>query len=395
VFRARRSALAAALGLLMVAAAPAPARKVASVPFELNGNVILLQVRVNGSRPLWFVLDTGAYGSSVNSTVAQALGLRTGRAGVTHGAAGPVPNAELPDVTLDVNGALLEDLDIHAFPLAPFENNVGRSLDGILGSELFRRYVVEIDYDASVIHLWEPAGFDYRGPGEILPIDFHHHHPYVRAKVTLPGREPIEGEFVVDAGSNLPLILLPRFIEENKLRASLPPTLETYGRGVGGEVSLPIGRASRLQLGRFALDGPVAAFPRGGEFGRAGKTGNIGSAILRRFRVTFDYSRRRMILEPRSLFAEPFEFDMSGLQLVTETPRFQVVRVNRVLQKSPAEEAGIRQGDEILSFGGRPVTEFRLATLREMLRQPGKQYSLLVKRGGETVSVELRTRRLV
>ncbi len=380
---------------MLAVPAPASPRRVATVPFELNGNVILVQVRVNASRPLWFVLDTGAYSSSVNSTVAKDLGLRTGETGVTHGAAGAVPNAELPDVTLDVNGALLENLDIHAFPLGPLENNAGRSLDGILGAELFRRFVVEIDYEAAVIRLYEPSGFEYRGDGEVLPISFHRNHPYVRARVTLPGGGSLDGEFVVDAGSNLPLILLPRFIDENGLRPSLPATLETWGRGVGGEMILPIGRAKSLQLGRFALDAPVVALPRSGEFGFAGKAGNIGSAVLRRFRVTFDYSRKRMILERGSRFAEPFEFDMSGLQLVSESPSFGVVRVNRVLEKSPAAEAGIRPGDEILTFGGRPVTELRLAALREMLRQPGKQYLLQLNRGGETVAVELRTRRLV
>jgi hypothetical protein len=35
------------------------------------------------------------------------------------------------------------------------------------------------------------------------------------------------------------------------------------------------------------------------------------------------------------------------------------------------------------------------AELREMLRQPGRHYSLELKRGAETISVELKTRRLL
>ncbi len=86
---------------------------------------------------------------------------------------------------------------------------------------------------------------------------------------------------------------------------------------------------------------------------------------------------------------------MSGMQLVTESPAFDVVRVHRVLPNTPAEEVGIRQADEILSIGGRSSTSMRLAELREMLRQPDRQYALELKRGSETLSVELKTRRLI
>jgi C-terminal processing protease CtpA/Prc len=102
-----------------------------------------------------------------------------------------------------------------------------------------------------------------------------------------------------------------------------------------------------------------------------------------------------MFLEPNGRFGDPFEFDMSGLQLVTESPGFAVVRVNRVLPNSPAAEAGLRPADEILSVAGRPAAAMRLAELREMLRQPDREYPLQIKRGSETLSVSLKTRRLV
>lgn len=393
-----------ATGLVLVAAllahpgprvaAAAPPRAI-EVPFELNGHVIFLPVSVNGSPAGSFVLDTGAQGSSLNTRTANTLRLPLGRGGTSHGAGGAVASHRLTGVTLGVGEARLEKLDLAAIELAPLESNTGRPIDGILGSDLFRRYVVEIDYETKLVRLYEPSGFASEGRGTSLPLRFEDQHPYVRAAVTLPGRGVLDGEFVLDLGSNFALILLPSFIEEKKLRDSLPPTIETFGRGVGGEVGLPIGRASRLQIGAHALDAPVTAFPRSGTFGRKGKAGNIGSAVLRRFRLTFDYPRSRMFLEPNGRFGDPFEFDMSGLQLVTESPAFDVVRVSRVLPNSPAAEAGLRPADEILSVAGRPAAAMRLAELREMFRQPDREYPLRIKRGSETLSVSLKTRRLV
>jgi len=150
-----------------------------------------------------------------------------------------------------------------------------------------------------------------------------------------------------------------------------------------------------LLLGGYALENPITSFPQSGWFAREGAAGNIGGAILRRFKVTFDYSRGRMFIEPNKRFPEPFEYDMSGLQVVADSPSFKTFTVLRVLSDSPAAEAGLRQGDEIVSIGGRPVTELKLATLREMLRQPDMRYTLQVRRGAETVNAELKTRRLI
>ena len=389
------TASTASAGVGVARQAKATQAAVARVPFEMNGNSLFLQVRVNGSQPRWFVLDTGAAVTVFNSALIESLGLKAGRSGSVRGAGGDVQTTQITNVTLDVNGAALKDLSVAALPLAPLENTVGRAIDGILGAEFFKRYVVEIDYETKELTVHEPAGYVYAGRGESLPLNFQHNHPHVRAQVVLPGRAPLEGEFVIDAGSNLQLILLPSFVEEHKLRDSLPVTRTTYGRGVGGEIPLPIGRAESVRIGGFTLPRPVTAFPSAGTFGTAGKAGNIGTAILRRFRVVFDYSRSRVHLEPAKNFSEPFEIDMSGLGLVSEGPSFSVFRVARILPDSPASEAGLREGDEIVSVGGQPVAGMRLGDLRERLRRPDQKLTFGVKRGAGTIELEIRTRRLV
>lgn len=373
----------------------AAGQTVAQLPFELNGNQIFLRVRVNGSEPLWFGLDTGASATVISTTTAEALGLKMEGSGRTTGAGGQVQSSTVRGVRLDIGSARLEGLDAMTLALTSIENASGHRMDGILGFEFFRRYVVELDYERLLINLYEPAGFVYAGRGESLPLTFALNHPYVHAKVAMPGREPVEGKFVLDTGSNFPLILLDSFVREKRLNESLTKTLKVTGRGVGGEVAMPVGRTGRLMLGSFSLEQPVTSFPQTGWFAREGAAGNIGSAVLRRFKVTFDYSRSRMFLEPNRLYPEPFEYDMSGLQFVTESPSFKTVTILRVLSDSPAAEAGLKQGDQIVSIEGRPVTDIKLAALREMLRQPDRRYALQVRRGAETVSAELRTRRLI
>ena len=367
---------------------------VARVPFEMNSNSLLLQARINGSRPCWFLLDTGAGVTVLNNTTVQALGLKTGASSTLRGAGGIVQSTGITGVTLDVGGALLKDLSVTAIPLVQFENAGGRVIDGILGVEFFKRYVVEIDYEAQRLTVHEPAGYVYAGRGESLPLNFQHNLPQVRARLSLPGLPPVEGEFVIDSGASMPVILLPSFVERHKLKDSLPATFTTYGRGVGGEFALPVGRAESINIGGFTLAQPVTAFPAVG-IGGEGTTGVIGTAILRRFKVVFDYSRKRVHLEPAKNFSDPFEFDMSGLGLASEGPSFSAFKVSRVLPGTPASEAGLRQGDEILSVGGHSVGGIRLSELRERLRRPDQTITFRVRRGAEELNVELKTRRLV
>src|SRR5215204_5709430 len=93
------------------AAKQAGGQSVAQIPFELNGNQIFLRIRVNGSEPLWFGLDTGASGSVINTATAEALGLKMEGGGRTTGAGGQVQSSTVRGVRLDIGGARLDNLD--------------------------------------------------------------------------------------------------------------------------------------------------------------------------------------------------------------------------------------------------------------------------------------------
>lgn len=362
----------------------------------MNGNHVLLQGRVNGSEPLWFTLDTGAAASVINMRRAREMGLKLTGTGRAQGAGGTAETARLSGITLSLEGVEIKNLSVMAIALDSIEATAGRSMDVIIGAELFHRYVVEVDYETRFITLYDPRQFVYAGKGESLPLRFSDNHPYVTAKVVVPGIGSIEGDFVIDAGSGFGITFNPAFVKERNLLERVPGRIQTKARGVGGEFPLAIGRIESLELGRIKLDKPTAAFPKtGGFISRDGSAGNIGGLILRRFKVIFDYPRKRMILEQNKSFNDPFEFDMSGLALITDAPQFKTIKINRVIESSPAGEAGLKAEDVILEVNGRLASEYTLHTLREMFKKEGKTYSLKVMRGDETLQVRLKTRRLI
>jgi len=373
--------------------ATGPSRR---IPFELDGNHVILEGMVNGSGPFSFALDTGASWSAISLKLANALGLTLRGSQQAEGAGGTVEGAQAANVSLSLPGVTLPNLDVAAFSFEGLERNSGRPMDIILGYELFREYVVEIDYAARFINVFDPDSYEYRGDGEIVPIAFHENLPHVQASIEAPGKNPITDEFVIDVGSGYPVSLQRSLIDKHQLRLGRE-TIETQVTGAGGSIPVAIGRLSRLRLGRFSIQAPITMYPRTrrGVFALSGVGGNIGNGVLRRFKVTFDYARKRMILEPNSQFYTNDEYDMSGARLVAEGPKLKDFRVAEILDRSPAKDAGLRVGDLMLELDGRPASDLGISRLRELFKQDGRAYDLKVKRGEMMVRIKLRTRRLV
>ena len=275
----------------------------------------------------------------------------------------------------------------------------GRVVDGVIGYTLFSRYVVELDYQAKVVNLYEPKTYQYTGSGESIPVRILSNVPFTRVKIPLDGRKPIEGEFIVDLGAaRFTIIFNTPLVESNKLLAAPQKTIKDPGaEGVGGEVKLLVGRLPRLQLGGLTLTDPVVHFAqdRKGAFASSEFSGVIGGELLRRFKVIFDYAHKRMILEANESITEPFEYDMSGIRLRAEGEDFKTLKVRRVVENSPATEAGVREGDVIASINGRPATELSLLEISKMFRQEGKEYLLEIIRGAEKIQLTLKSRKLI
>jgi hypothetical protein len=257
--------------------------------------------------------------------------------------------------------------------------------------------VFEIDYDAEVINFYEPESYQYSGAGDVVPITFPGTYPFVHARITLAGRRSLDGNFEIDSGSTGAITFNTPFVDRNRLLDSVSKSNKSRLGGVGGSAVAFSGRLKSISLGKFQLDNLVARFSRArrGDDASAKYDGLIGCEILCRFKIVFDYPRRRMMLEPNARFSQLYESDMSGLDLVTEGEDFSGVVVNEVEKSSPAEKAGIQEEDIITAIDGRPVKEFTITQIREMFMHDGKEYLISLKRGQKEQQVRLKLRRLI
>jgi hypothetical protein len=275
---------------------------------------------------------------------------------------------------------------------------MGRDIDGIIGGEFIRQFVIDVDYQARTLTLHDPKTYHYAGTGQILPLDFTgDNHPVVTATVTPAGASPLERRFVLDLGSGGSLILHSPFVAEQHLLAPGTPTVRAIGSaGAGGRTTGQIGRVDTLQMGSLTLKNVLTMFSedQAGAMANPALAGNIGAQIANRFRIVLDYSRKQLILEPSAAFGDPFDRAFSGVALRADGPGYHTFHVREILEQSPATEADIHEGDVITAINGTPASGLTLSGINELFEKP-VTYVLTIQRGGQTLTSTLTPRRMV
>ncbi len=379
---------------------PAATTPLVEIPFELVNRHIVLKVRINNSRPLSFVFDTGDKVAIVDAGRAQELGLKL-EGQIRVGGAGSdfLTGSFVKEATWTLHG--LEGFSqpvALAIPLGRLAARFGHDFDGIIGSDFIKQFVVEIDYQANVLRLHDKAKFSYSGPGESLPIQLDGQgHPLLNAEVTPLGGTPLQGKFVLDIGSGGGLSLHSPFVTEHKFLSSGLKTIRSIGAGgAGGQSVGQIGRVSELKIGKFRIANPTALFSedKAGAFANDTLAGNIGQRVAGKFRLFLDYNHERIIFEPAANFSEPFDRAFSGLALIGEDKDYSTFRITEVLEGSPAAEVGLQQDDLIIKVDDKHASELTLTKLSEMFEQP-VAYKLAIRRGDKTLQVILTPRKLV
>jgi predicted aspartyl protease len=370
-----------ALGIVFALAAgpQAPARPVAlsservSAPMELEGARPVVAVTINGRGPYRFILDTGAHGSVVSKSLADELGLPvSGESELRSPAGGSGVVAKV--VTIDrlaiggasASGVVAASMDFASMFPSP------EAPRGILSPSVFPGVLLTLDYPKQEVvvqrgELPAPDG------SEVFEDVSEDGLPMI--PLTVAGRSV---KAHVDTGSPGG-ISLPKAMAADLPLAS--PLVEKHrARTVDKEfVIMGAPLKGELKLGRYTLENPDLAFTDL-------PVANVGSDFLRRYAVTLDVRNHRVRLEegatapppspaPRRYGVRMIPSSSGGLEVAGTDPG------------SPAEKAGLRAGDRIVSVNGKETKALDPAGVAALMRV--SPVTLVIEREGKQLVIEM------
>jgi predicted aspartyl protease len=261
---------------------------VAVIPFAWTPGQIEVAVRVNGL-PATFLLDTGAEYSVVSSKLAAQLGLPLERSGARDFA---------DNVTIEMNDLVVRHPRVMVMPFDGY-NARGRAIEGLVGYDLFARFVVRIGFDDKTLTVWEPSAFEPPRSAAIVPIEFAGRLPVMRAVLKLAGGRSLTARLMVDTGASQAVILRYPFAREHELfdLGGGASTANSLASGVRKLTAIPV---EQVTMSQWTFERPaVQAYAEPvGSGGYTESDGLIGNALLSKFAMYVDYPRRRLLFEP-------------------------------------------------------------------------------------------------
>lgn len=367
------------------------------IPVRIAHNLVIVPLYINDSPPLAFILDTGVRTSLITEpALAYMLDLEIHELVLIMGLGqeGVVEALRSKHNTISLGSIRGDDMDLIVLPegVISFTEVFGFPVYGIIGYDFFKKFPVHVDYINEYIRVYREPSYPVRRNSITIPFELIEGKPYTDAEITGQNKDNLQAKLLLDLGASQTLYLNKdyKYLSDHTVTSFL-------GKGISGNLMGEKGRLENLQIGeQVNLHQPIVSYPDQDFYtvrrDEALWTGIIGGGVFRRFHVTIDYLNERMILSKNMHFNEPFNSNLSGLEVNASGETLNSFEIHYVRPNSIAYEKGLQAGDIILSVNGRR-SDFDLIGLEEELSgKPGRLIHLTVLRADKVIRTRFRLR---
>ncbi|PWU04725.1 MAG: signal protein PDZ [Bacteroidetes bacterium] len=369
-----------------------PARYITKFKFQqFSGGVVMIRGCVNQyTDSLNFILDTGSGGISLDSSTVSDLAIPTVPSDRTiRGIAGVHKVNFLYGGKLHLPGLTVDSLDFHVNDYDILTSVYGVKIDGIIGYSFLSKFIVRIDYDSLLISVYSPGEFKYKRGGHILKPTLAS-IPVV--STDFRDQRSFNSKFYFDTGAGLCFLISDDFAKDSAALNPRKKPVVTQAEGLGGKMAMQLTTVKDVKVGPYRFRN-VPTFIFEDEYNVTSYpylAGLVGNDLLRRFNIVLNYPRKEIHISPNSHFNDLFDYAYTGLGIYFEDGK---IKVEDVIDESPAAVAGFKHGDVILGVGNNLSNNIQL--YKNMLQSVGEKIKVLILRDNEPVLLTIRPKSIL
>jgi len=382
--------------LLVVALAGTAGQVPAEVPFHRADTAIIVDATVNG-RSVTLMFDTG-FGGAVNVDNTINLGKATGsitlRDFVRETQA---PTVKITSLKLGGQTVNSDDMDAVMTPPADYSFAFNTHCDGLMGFDVIKHNITEINFQNNKF-VFYPKSFD-------ITTKVPDNKKTFLVKMLPAGHNSVELPVVTPSGQSMILALdtgnsfYGTTHKDVLERVGLWKSGQDYKFGSLAGVASGAVNSFDVKMPKLVIFGvPVESsiwdiidLPSSSAEG----DGTVGFGFLKNFNIIIDYERRRVWLEN---FTGKVGNDPEGETGISATfsDRRKAIVIARIAPDSPADKAGLKEGDEILSVNGTDLARQSFRQMRTMLAgEIGSKVKLAISRSGALKRFEIERQPLI
>ncbi|WP_411767875.1 aspartyl protease family protein [Winogradskyella sp. A3E31] len=385
------------------------------IPLELNGVQLSFVLDTGVSKPILFnIVNTDSLKiKNVQTIYLQGLG-----------GDGTIEALRSRKNTLKVGRAITVNQDVYVVfdSSINFTPRLGVPVHGIIGYDIFKDFIVEVNYQAKFIRLHKPQYFKPKKSKKwvTMPINLYKSKPYLDAQVQIrDSLRPVK--LLIDTGGSDSVWLF-----EDKAQGIIYEQNQYFedflGKGLSGAVYGKRSKLKEFKIGDFSIENVNVAYPDSSALSIARnyreRNGSVAGNILKRFNYFFDYGNKEIHIKKNGNFKLPFYYnnagivlEQSGKRLVRERysskgfdaynssendgatkidvsinyryvlmPAYQIVELR---ESSNAKEIGLEIGDVLVSINNKETHTLSLQEVNKYFYdKEGKSISIKVDRDG-------------
>ncbi len=277
-----------------------PSRLKAVLPMEQTegDSSIVITLKLNNSdKPLRFLFDTGADGMAISSALAQEVGIKAGRSQQTSVVGGNM------QINISQNNTVwLDTLPLPGQNIAIFDN-VRHGADGIIGLNLAKNHIVQVQFDEKKIYLYSFGDHTYPTGGETESITVPHGVIIIPGYLNLTGEKTVNGRFVFDTGADYYFMGFSPFVRTNRLLLSgFKPERESATVSLGITTPVFEGKTKEFGFGEKIrqTDMPVSLqASTGNNNWKPQADASVGIRLLSQYNFTINLLEKEIHFQPR------------------------------------------------------------------------------------------------